>query len=38
MNAQHQEREAKLLPVAGAIVGLYVVIMLSSYLIGTYVF
>ena len=38
MSTHHQEREARLLPVAATIVGLYVVIMLSSYLIGTYIF
>jgi len=38
MNVQHEEREAKLLPVVLTIIGCYVVIMTSSYFIGNYVF
>jgi hypothetical protein len=38
MSAYEQEREAKLLPVVLTIVGCYVVIMVSSYIIGNYLF
>lgn len=36
--AEHQEREAKLLPVVSCIFVCYLVIMGSSYLIGNYLF
>ena len=38
MTVEHQEREAKLLPVVSTIFVLYLVIMGSSYFIGNYLF
>ena len=38
MSIHEQERDAKLLPVAGVIFACYVVIMVSSYFIGNYLF
>lgn len=38
MHIPQQEREAKLLPVVGVIVGLYVLILGGSYFIGNYIF
>lgn len=38
MSVHEQEREAKLLPVVTTIFACYVVIMVSSYFIGNYLF